>query len=135
MVGGRRWLVAKGVNERAPTQHPGEGQRVPERLSASYRCPQLIERPIRVTEHPGDQHREDVALRGGMETRPIGKLYVRIEQLEAPPKVRKRRLELPLVVHRVAQRHVRPDETGRFVKPFGHTQRLLGKMLRLLHLE
>ena len=34
-----------------------------------------------------------------------------------------------------AERHVPPDETGRIVKPFGDTQRLLGKMLRLLHLE
>ena len=132
MVGGRQWLVAKGPNERAPTQHPGEGQRVPERLSASYRRPQVIEGPIRVTEHPGDQHREDVALRGGMETRPIGKLYVRIEQLEAPPKVRKRRLELPLPVQRRAERHVASGETGRIAEPFGDTQRLLGKILRLL---
>ena len=29
---------------------------------------------------------------------------------------------------------MRPDETGRIVKPFGDTQRLLGKMLRLCHL-
>ena len=70
-----------------------------------------------------------------MGTRPIRELHVRIEQLEAPPKVRKRRLELPLEEQRHAERHVRPDETGRIVKPFGHTQRLLGKMLRLLHLE
>ena len=28
-----------------------------------------------------------------------------------------------------------PDETGRIAEPFGDTQRLLGKMLRLLHLE
>ena len=108
---------------------------MPERLSASYRCPQLIERPIRVAEHPGDQHREDVALRGGMETRPIRKLHFRIEHLEAPPILRKRWLELSLPVERPAEPHVRPDQTGRIVKPFGHTQRLLGKMLRLLHLE
>src|SRR5271166_4603661 len=30
-VGGRRWLVAKDVNERGVTQRNGEGQRVPER--------------------------------------------------------------------------------------------------------
>ena len=108
---------------------------MPERLGASYRCPQLIEGPIRVTEHPGDQHREELALHGGVGTRPIRELHVRIEQLEAPPKVRKRRLELPLKVQRHAERHVPPDETGRIAKPFGHTQRLLGKMLRLLHLE
>jgi hypothetical protein len=29
---------------------------------------------------------------------------------------------------------VRPDETGRIIKPFGYTQRLLGKMLGHLHL-
>jgi hypothetical protein len=135
MVGGRRWLVAKGVNERSVTQHPGEGQRVPERLGASYRCPELIEGPIRVTEHPGNQHRVDMELHGGVGTRPIRELHARIELPEAPPKVRKRRLELPLVEQHPAERHVRPDETGRIVKPFGHTQRLLGKMLRFLHLE
>ena len=50
-------------------------------------------------------------------------------------KARKRRLELPLEEQRVAQRNVCPDETGRIAEPFGHPQRLLGKMLRLLHLE
>jgi len=60
---------------------------------------------------------------------------VRIEHLEAPPKVRKRRLKFPLAVQRHADRHVRPDETGHIPEPFGDTQRLLGKMLRLLHLE
>jgi hypothetical protein len=30
---------------------------------------------------------------------------------------------------------MRPDEAGRIVKPFGDTQRLLGKMLRFLQLE
>ena len=108
---------------------------MPERLGTSYRCPQLIEGPIRVTEHPGNQRREELALHAGVGTRPIRELHVRIEHLEAPPKVRKRRLELPLEVQRHAERHVRPDETGRIVKPFGDTQRLLGKMLRLLHLE
>ena len=34
-VGGRRWLVAKGVNERGEGQPVGEGQRLPERLGAS----------------------------------------------------------------------------------------------------
>ena len=108
---------------------------MPERLGASYRCPELLEGPIRVTEHPGNQRRAELAWHAGVGTRPIRELHVRIEHLEAPPKVRKRRLELPLVVQRHAERHVRPDETGRIVKPFGHTQRLLGKMLRLLHLE
>ena len=135
IVGGRRRLVAKDVNERGETQRLGEGQRVPERLGASYRCPQLIEGPIRVTEHPGNQRQVELALHAGVGTRPIRELHVRIEHLEAPPKVRKRRLELPLPEQRRAERHVRPDETGRIVKPFGHTQRLLGKMLRLLHLE
>ena len=79
--------------------------------------------------------RLELALHAGVGTRPIRELHVRIEHLEAPPKVRKRRLELPLVEQRRAERHVRPDETGRIVKPFGDTQRLLGKMLRLLHLE
>ena len=58
IVADRRRLVAKDVNEAGETQRLGEGIRVPERLGTSYRCPQLIERPIRVTEHPGDQHRE-----------------------------------------------------------------------------
>jgi len=49
--------------------------------------------------------------------------------------VRERRLELPLPVQRRAERYVPPDETGRIVKPFGHMHRLLGKMLRLFHLE
>jgi len=30
---------------------------------------------------------------------------------------------------------VRPDKTGCIVEPFGHTHRLIGKMLRLLHLK
>ena len=60
---------------------------------------------------------------------------MRIEHLEAPPKVRERRLEFPPVAQHRAECHVRPDETGRIVKPFGDMQRLLGKMLRLLHIE
>jgi len=108
---------------------------VPERLGTFYRCLELIEGPIRVTEHPGDQRRPDLALHAGVGTRPIRELHVRIEQLEAPPKARKRRLELPLVEQRHAQRHVRPDETGRILKPFGDSQPFLGKMLGLLHLE
>ncbi len=108
---------------------------MPERLGASYRCPELIEGPIRVTEHPGDQRQQELALRDGMGTRPIREVHVRIEQLEAPPKLRQRRLELPLEEQRHAERRVRPDKTGRIVKPFGDPQRLLGKMLRLLHLE
>jgi hypothetical protein len=74
-------------------------------------------------------------LHAGVGTRPIWELHVRIKQLEAPPQARKRRLELPLLAQHPAERLVRPDETGRIVKPFGDTQRLLGKMLRLLHLE
>ena len=70
-----------------------------------------------------------------MGTRPIPELHVRIEHLETPPKLRKRRLELPLEEQRHAERHVSPNETGRIAEPFGDTQRLLGKMLRLLHLE
>jgi hypothetical protein len=65
--------------------------------------------------HPGDEHREKLALHGGVGTRPIRELHVLIEHLEAPPKVRKRQLELPLAVQRHAERHVRPDETGRIV--------------------
>jgi tetratricopeptide (TPR) repeat protein len=38
------------------------------RALASSRCPQLIEGPIRVAEHPGNQHREAVALHAGMGT-------------------------------------------------------------------
>jgi hypothetical protein len=52
IVGDRRWLMAKDVNEGNPTQRMGEGHGVAERLGTSYRCPQLIEGPIRVTEHP-----------------------------------------------------------------------------------
>ena len=77
----------------------------------------------------------ELALHAGVGTRPIGELHVRIEQLEAPPKVRKRRLELPLGEQRHAERHLPPDKTDRIAEPFGHSQRLLGKMLRLLHLE
>jgi hypothetical protein len=100
-------------------------------------------------EQLGDHPREFTALRGlwlyhtnllemgpachaGAGTRPIRKLHVRIEHLKAPPILRKRRLELPLVEEHRTERRVRPDETGRIVEPFGHTQRLLGKMLRLL---
>jgi hypothetical protein len=74
-------------------------------------------------------------LQTGVGTRPIRELRVRIEQLEAPPKVRKRRLEFSPAVQRCADRHVPADETGRIVKPFGHTQRLLSKMLSLPHLK
>src|SRR5271157_386534 len=95
IVGGRRWLAAKDVNERSTTERLGEGQRVPERLGASYRRSQLIEGPIRVTKHPGNARRVELAIHAGMGTRPIRELHVRIEQLEAPPKLRKRRLELP----------------------------------------
>ena len=70
-----------------------------------------------------------------MGTRPIRELHFGIEQIEALPKVRKRRLELSLVAQHHSERHVRPDETGRIVEPFGHTHRLLGEMLRLLQLE
>src|SRR6202040_676369 len=62
IVGDRRWLVAKDVNEGGVTQRLGEGQRVPERLGASYRRPQLIEGPIRATDHPGDQRLVELAL-------------------------------------------------------------------------
>jgi hypothetical protein len=88
-----------------------------------------------VTEHPGDHHREELALHAGVGTRPIRELHVRIEHLEAPPKVRKCQLEFPLPVKRRAERLVRADETGRIVKPFGDTQRLFGKVLRLLQLK
>src|ERR1700730_3253834 len=82
---------------------------MPERLGASYRFRELIEGPIRVTVHPGDQHRPELALHAGVGTRPIRELHVLIEHLEAPPKVRKRQLKLPLAVQRHAERHVRPD--------------------------
>jgi hypothetical protein len=74
-------------------------------------------------------------LNAGVGPRPIREQHVRIEHLKAPPKARKRRLEFPLPPQRRPERHVSPDETGRIVKPFGHTQRFLGKMERLLHLE
>jgi hypothetical protein len=122
------------MNEARVTQHLGEGQRVPEPLGTSYRWPQFFEGPIRVPEQPGDQHRKELALHAGVGTGPIRELHFRIEDFEAPPKVRKRRHEFPLPEQRRAERHVRPDEPGRIVKPFGDTQRLLGKMLRLLHL-
>jgi hypothetical protein len=113
----------------------GEGQRVPQRSGAFYRRPELIEGPIRVTEHPGDQRQEELACHAGVGTRPIQELHVRIEHLEATPKVRKRRLEFPLGPQRRAERRMRHDETGRIAEPFGDTQRLHGKMLRLLHLK
>ena len=54
-----------------------------------------------------------------MGTRPIpNPLLMRIEQLEAPPKVRKRRLEFPLPVQRQAEPHVRPNETGEVNQPW-----------------
>ena len=62
-------------------------------------------------------------------------MHVRIEQLEALPIVPKRRLEFPLPKQHHSERHVPADETGRVTEPFGDTQRLLGKMLRLLRLE
>jgi hypothetical protein len=37
--------------------------------------------------------------------------------------LRKRRLEFPLKEQRRAECDVRPDEAGRIVEPFGHTQR------------
>jgi hypothetical protein len=123
------------VNERNPTQRLGEGQGVPKGLGTCYRCRQLIEGPIRVTEHPGNERQEALGLHSGVGTRPIRELHVRIKHLEAPPTVRKRRLELPLQEQHPAERGVRADETGRIAKPFGDTHCLLGKMLRLLHLK
>jgi hypothetical protein len=108
---------------------------MPERLGTSYRCRQLLDGPIRVAEHPGDQRREELALHGGVSPRPIRELHVRLEDLGAAPKLCKRRLELPLLEQRRAERHVPADEAGRIAKPFGHVQRLLSKMQRLLHLE
>jgi hypothetical protein len=97
----------------------GEGQRVPKRLGTSYRCRQLLDGPIRLAEHPGNQRQVKLALHGGVGARPIRELHVRIEQLEASPKLRQRWLEFPLVVQHRADRHVPPDETGRIFKPFG----------------
>jgi hypothetical protein len=83
MVGGRRWVMAKDVNLRgALSQRLGEGQRVPERLGAFYRCRQLIDGPIRVAEHPGDQRQVEPALHAGVRARPIRELHVRIEHLQ-----------------------------------------------------
>ena len=135
IVGDRRRLVARYVNEGGEKQRLGEGLRVPERLGASYRGTQLLEGTTRVAEHPGDQRQVELALHTGVGTRPIRELHFGIEQIEALPKVRKRRLELSLEVQHHSERHVRPDETGRIVEPFGHTHRLLGEMLRLLQLE
>jgi len=72
-------------------EHPGFGgsddppwiHSMPD-LAMFYRCSQLIEGPIGVTEHPGDQHREELACHGGMGTRPIRESHVRIEHLETP---------------------------------------------------
>src|SRR5205823_1989013 len=66
IVGGRRWLVAKDVNEGGETQRLGKAHRVPERLGADYRCPEFIEGPIRITEHPGNHHRPDLAYYAGV---------------------------------------------------------------------
>ena len=55
MVGGSRRIAAKDVNVGGPLQHPGERQRVPQRLGASCRGPQLREGSIRVAEHPRNQ--------------------------------------------------------------------------------
>jgi hypothetical protein len=135
IVGGRRRLVAKDVNVRGVRQCVGEGQRAPECLGASYRCLELIEGPIRVAEHPGNERQVALALHAGVGTRPIRELHVRIEHLEAPPTARKCRLEFPLEEQHRAECQVPPEETGRIVKPFGRTHRLLRKMLSLLHLE
>jgi hypothetical protein len=48
--------------------------------------------------------------------------------------VRKRRLQLSLPIQHRAELHLPPDEAGRIAEPFGDPHRLLGKMLRLLHL-
>ena len=61
LVGGSRWLVAKDVNERSPTQRYREGKRVPERLGVSYRCNEFFQGPIRVAEHPGNQRQVNLA--------------------------------------------------------------------------
>src|SRR5439155_282568 len=66
IVGDRRWFAAKDVNERGPTQRLGEGEGVPERLGTSYCCPELLDGPIRVTEHPGNQRRPELACHAGM---------------------------------------------------------------------
>jgi hypothetical protein len=39
----------------------GEGQRVPKRLGTSYRCRQLLDGPIRLAEHPGNQRQVKLA--------------------------------------------------------------------------
>jgi hypothetical protein len=133
-VGGRRWRVAKDVNECGVTPRLGEGHRVPEGLGAFYRCPQLIEGPVRVAQQPGDQHWEQLACHGGVGPRPIRELHVRIEYLEAPPKLYKRWLDFPPVVQHQAERQVRPDEMAASPSRSATRQRLLSKMLRLLHL-
>jgi hypothetical protein len=135
IVGDRRWLVAKDVKERGVPQRLGEGEGVPERLGTSYRCLQFIEGAIRVPEHPRNVREVELASHAGVATRQIPELHARIEELEAPPKLRQRRLEFPLVEEHHAERDVRRDETGRIAKPFGHAHCLLGKILRLFHLE
>src|SRR5262249_25403676 len=100
----------------------------------TYRRLELSKGPIRIAEHPGEPARPDLALHAGVGTRPIRELHVLIEHLKALPKARQRQLELPLVEQRHAELHVRPDKTGRIAKPFGDTQRLLGKMLGPLHI-
>jgi hypothetical protein len=135
IVGGRQWVAAKDVDERGETQCLSEGQRVVERLGTSDRCSQLIEGPVRVTQHPANERREGLACHARVGTGPIAKTHVRIEELEAPPKLRMRRLEFSLPVQRQAERRVRPDETGGIAEPFGDAQRLLSKMQRFLQLE
>ena len=91
---------------------------MPEGLGVSYRCHELFDGPIRVTEHPGNLRQVELALHGGVGTRPIRELHLRIEHLEAPPKACKRRFELPLVEQRPGERHVPPDQTGRIVTAY-----------------
>ncbi len=109
---------------------------MPDLLSTSDRSLELLERLIRVAEHPGNKHREELALQAGMHTRPIAKLrLLRIEYLEALSELRQRRLEFSLEEQRQADGDITTHQMGRIAKPSRHAQRVLGEMQRFLHLE
>ena len=74
VVGGRRWLAAKDVNEANEEQRLGEGKRVPERVGAFYCCPQLLDGSIRVT---STSRRQSARCRRGSISTAPGSLLIR----------------------------------------------------------
>ena len=66
-----------------------------------------------------------------MGTRPIRELHVRVEHLEATPKVRKRRLKFPLGRQHHAEGHARPDETAPPYSLFGAPTSLRDKLIKI----